>query len=159
MPPDSPATAETRPRYHAALPAAPLWRRLAALVYDGLLLLAMAFAYDVVVLTIQRQLFSARETQPLGWQELVGLWFFLSLYYIWCWRRSGQTLGMKTWRLRLQQPDGSPPTLRQAWLRCLLAPLALASVVGYLWCLWSRTGDCLHDRWSSTRVVVLPRQR
>ena len=145
--------------HHAALPAAPLWRRLAALVYDGLLLLALGFAYSGIILTIQVQFFGAHAAQPLGRLGLAGLWLFLSLYYIWCWRRAGQTLGMKTWRLRLQQPDGSPPTWRQAWLRCLLAPLSLVSVVGYLWCLWSRSGDCLHDLGSGTRLVVLPKSR
>ena len=164
---DSHSATELAPRYHATLPAAGLWRRLAALVYDGLLLLAMAFAYAALILAVEVQLFGASEAPVLHWSGAaglwtalfyLGLWAWLALYYLWCWRRSGQTLGMKTWRLRLQQPDGSPPTPRQACLRCLLAPLSLASVVGYLWCLWSRTGDCLHDRWSGTRVVVLPRQ-
>jgi uncharacterized RDD family membrane protein YckC len=146
-------------RHYAALPAAALWRRLAALVYDGLLLIALGFAYSGIVLTVQVQFFGTHEAQPLGELGLAGLWLCLSLYYIWCWRRAGQTLGMKTWRLRLQQPDGSPPTWGQAWLRCLLAPLALVSVVGYLWCLWSASGDCLHDLGSGTRLVVLPKSR
>jgi uncharacterized RDD family membrane protein YckC len=145
--------------HHAALPAAPLWRRLAALVYDGLLLIALGFVYSGIILTVQVQFFGTYEAQPLGGLGLAGLWLFLSLYYIWCWRRAGQTLGMKTWRLRLQQPDGSPPTWRQAWLRCLLAPFSLVSVLGYLWCLWSRSGDCLHDLGSGTRLVVLPKPR
>lgn len=165
---DSPASVEPASGYHATLPAAPLWRRLSALVYDGLLLFAMALAYAAAVLAVEVQLFGIKEARVLHWQGAeglwaalfyLGLWAWLALYYLWCWRRSGQTLGMKTWRLRMQQPDGSPPTLRQAWLRCLLAPLALVSVIGYLWCLWSRSGDSLHDRWSGTRVVVLPRQR
>jgi len=165
---DAPGTAAPGPRYHATLPVAGLWRRLAALVYDGLLLLAMAFAYAALILAVEVQLFGAGEAPVLHWRGVeglwaalfyLGLWAWLALYYLWCWRRSGQTLGMKTWRLRLQQPDGSPPTPRQAGLRCLLAPLALASVIGYLWSLWSRSGDCLHDRWSGTRVVVLPRTR
>lgn len=166
LPADSPTTVEPTPSYHAGLPVAGLGRRLVALVYDGLLLLAMAFVYGALILTVEVQLFGASEAPVLQWSGIaglwtalfyLGLWAWLSLYYLWCWRRSGQTLGMKTWRLRLQQPDGSPPTLGQAWLRCLLAPLALVSVIGYLWCLWSRAGDCLHDRWSGTRVVVLPR--
>lgn len=146
------------PSHYAALPSASLWRRLVALLYDGLLLLAIAFAYAATLLAIQVQLLGYSEAAPMGWRALLGLWFCASLYYVWCWRRSGQTLGMKTWRLRLQQADGGPPTRRRAWLRCALAPLSLVSVVGYLWCLWSRSGDCLHDRWSGTRMVLLPRQ-
>ena len=119
--------------YHRALPPASLWRRLVALLYDGLLLLAIAFAYTAAVLTIQVQLLGYAEAEPMGWRALLGLWFFASIYYVWCWRRSGQTLGMKTWRLRLQQEDGGPPTRKRAWLRCVLAPLSLFSMVGYLW--------------------------
>ena len=151
---------------HAALPAAPLWRRLTALVYDSLLLIAMAFVYAAALLLARRLLLGAGEAPVWHWQGIEvlwlaffygGLWAWLSLYYLWCWRRSGQTLGMKTWRLRVQQPDGGPPSLRQAWLRCLLAPLSLVSLIGWLWCLWSRAGACLHDLWSGTRVVLLPR--
>lgn len=152
--------------HYGLLPAAPLWRRLAALFYDSLLLLALALAYAAAVYALEVQLLGAREARVLHWQGTegvlaalfyLGLWAWLSLYCLWCWRRSGQTLGMKIWRLRLQQPDGNPPTWAQAWLRCALAPLALVSVVGYLWCLWSRTGDCLHDLASNTRLVVLPK--
>ena len=151
---------------YGLLPAAPLWRRLAALFYDGLLLLALSFAYGAAVVAVQVQFFGAHEAPVLHWRGAaglwpalyyLGLWAWLSLYCVWCWRRSGQTLGMKIWRLRLQQPDGNPPTRAQAWLRCALAPPALVSVIGYLWCLWSRTGDALHDLASNTRMVVLPK--
>jgi uncharacterized RDD family membrane protein YckC len=155
------------PSPYAALPPAPLWRRLVALIYDGLLLLAMAFAYAAAVLLVEVWLLGAREARVGHWRGIEGLWLalyyaglwaWLSLYYLWCWRRSGQTLGMKTWRLRLQQADGGLATRRQGWLRCLLAPLSLASLIGWLWCLWSPAGASLHDLGSGTRMVVLPRQ-
>lgn len=141
-----------------ALPVARVPRRLAALVYDALLLLAIGFAYTAGILLIQVQQFGAREGQPLGWLGGAGLWFCLSLYYVWCWRRSGQTLGMKTWRLRLQRVDGGPPSWMQCWLRCLIAPVViLAFGVGYWWALFCPSGNCLQDSGSRTRVVVLPK--
>lgn len=161
-----PAATSSTQGVYSQLPAAPLWRRLAALFYDGLLLLALSFAYSASILMVQVQFLGAHEAPVLHWRGVegfwpafyyLGLWVWLSLYFLWCWRRAGQTLGMKIWRLRLQRPDGNPPTWGQAWLRCLLAPLSLVSVIGYLWCLWSRTGDCLHDLGSSTRMVVLPK--
>lgn len=128
------------------------------MIYDSLLLLAISFAYTSLILLVNVRLHGAAEGQPLGWLALSGLWLCLSLYYAWCWQRSGQTLGMKTWRLRLQRPDGSTPGWAQCWLRCLLAPAALLIFgIGYLWCLISRSGDCLHDIGSGTRVVVLPK--
>lgn len=141
-----------------ALPVAGVPRRLAALVYDTLLLLAIGFAYTAGILLIQVQQFGAREGQPLGWLGGAGLWFCLSLYYVWCWRRSGQTLGMKTWRLRLQRVDGGPPSWMQCWLRCIIAPVViLAFGVGYWWALFSPSGNCLQDSGTRTRVVVLPK--
>lgn len=144
----------------ASLPVAGLLRRLAALIYDSLLLLAIGFAYTALILLVEVRYLGFREGQPLGWLALSGLWLCLSFFYSWCWHRSGQTLGMKTWRLRLQRPDGSIPGWKECWLRCLLAPAALLIFgVGYLWGLVSRSGDCLHDIGSGTRVVLLPKPR
>ncbi|MEH6542581.1 MAG: RDD family protein [Porticoccaceae bacterium] len=144
------------------LPSASLWRRLIALIYDGFLLFAISLAYGGLVLFARIWLLGQdAATAPTSeiFQALqLGVWWFvLSLFYVWCWRRSGQTLGMKTWRLRLQQADGSAPTWKQCWLRCVLAPLSLASVIGYVWVLFSADGNCLHDRWTGTQVVVLPK--
>lgn len=151
---DSPTTAAD----FSALPAAGLLRRLAALVYDSLLLLAISFAYTAIILLAQVHVFGAQQGQPLGGLALAGLWLCLSFFYSSCWHRSGQTLGMKTWRLRLQRPDGSNPGWVQCGVRCLLAPAALLAFgVGYLWCLVSPSSDCLHDIGSRTRVVVLPK--
>ncbi len=140
------------------LPVAGVPRRLAALVYDALLLLAIGFAYTAGILLIQVQQFGAREGQPLGWLGFAGLWLCLSLYYVWCWRRSGQTLGMKTWRLRLQRVDGGSPSWMQCWLRCAITPVViLACGIGYWWALFRPSGNCLQDIGSGTRVVVLPK--
>ncbi len=144
-------------------PSAGLIRRLAALVYDSFLLFAIMLAYAGLVLAIRVGMTGPEAAQTPysglpGVLFLAGLWFCLALFYCWCWRRSGQTLGMKTWRLQLQQSSGARPTWRQCWLRSLLAPLSLlAGGIGYWWCL-TGSGDALHDLWTSTRVVELPRK-
>jgi uncharacterized RDD family membrane protein YckC len=147
-----------------ARPSAGLLRRLAALVYDGFLLFAITLAYAGTVLLVRIWLTGVERAQtpytgPSALLMFIGLWFCLSLFYCWCWRRSGQTLGMKTWRLQLQQVNGELPSWRQCWLRSALAPLSLSILgIGYLWCL-AGSGDCLHDSWSKTRVVILPKNR
>ncbi len=143
------------------LPSATLFRRLMAMIYDGFLLLGITFAYGVVVFLL-RKLFGDDTLQaPHGAIQvliLAGLLFCWAFFYVWCWRRSGQTLGMKSWRLQLQAKDGGTLTWQNCWLRCLLAPLSLAALgAGYLWCLIDPRGDCLHDKWSDTRTVLLPK--
>lgn len=145
-----------------ALASAGLWRRLIALIYDGFLIFAISLTYGGLILFARTSLLGkeaaiAPTSEIFQTAQLGGWWLVVSLFYVWCWRRSGQTLGMKTWRLRLQQTDGKPPTWGQCWLRCILAPLSLLSIIGYAWVLFSSDGNCLHDRWTGTRVVVLPK--
>ena len=145
------------------LPTAGLIRRLMAMVYDGLLLLGVAFAYGVVIWGL-RKLAGDDTMEPLhglaATLELAGLWLVLSGYYVLCWLKRGQTLGMKSWRLCLQSTEGGAIRPATAWLRTLLAVVsALPAALGYLWVLLDRRGGCWHDRWSRTRVVVLPKQK
>jgi uncharacterized RDD family membrane protein YckC len=86
----------------------------------------------------------------LGWiASLVG-------YYYICWRKQGQTMGMKAWRLRLQQIDGDLASPAQCLKRCFFACLSLAVFgLGYLYCLIPSKKDCAHDIFTQTKVVVL----
>ena len=147
------------------LPTAGLIRRLMAMVYDGLLLLGVAFAYGVVVTIVRVSILGADELEYvnipfvfhlLSWGTL---WAILAGYYVLCWTKRGQTLGMKSWRLCLQTPEGYCVEARTAWLRCLLAQVSLlAAGLGYVWVLFDNRG-CWHDRWSRTRVVMLPKEK
>ena len=140
-----------------------LLRRLAALIYDVFLLFAITLAYGLLLLLI-KVIFNGtqglEEVQPgpiLQWLSLAGWIVALASYYFICWRKQGQTLGMKSWRLKLQQPDGSLATPEQCIKRSFLATLSLAFAgIGYLWCLLSPAKACLLDIYSGTEVVVLP---
>ena len=76
-------------------------------------------------------------------------------YFIYCWTRSGQTLPMKTWHIRVVARDGTAITLKQGVRRYLFA---LASIAlcggGFGWALIDRDGQFLHDRLAGTRVVM-----
>lgn len=150
----------------ASLPTAGFIRRLLAIVYDSLLLLGVAFAYGVLITALRVTLVGSDELRYVDLPLVVHigiwlvLWALLASYYVWCWIKRGQTLGMKSWRLLLQSRDGGPVTPRQAWLRCLLAPVsALPLALGYLWSWFDRRHGCWHDRWTGTRVVVLPKRK
>ncbi|NTV96751.1 MAG: RDD family protein [Thiobacillus sp.] len=133
------------------MPTPSLKRRLACLVYEALSLLAVLFIAGFAVVGLQ--------PEPLaGW----GLWlhrtYLLAVaggYFIWFWRHGGQTLAMKTWRIRLVRIDGGRIGLGQAWLRYLLAVLgALLGGFGFLWALWDRERQFLHDRLAGTRLIL-----
>lgn len=136
-------------------------RRLMALVYDAFLLLGISFGYGVVVLLLRKAMGEDTLTAPSdveGTVILIGLWACYSVFYIWCWRKSGQTLGMKSWRIQLTTVDGGPPSLKQCWLRCIVAPpLLLLGGIGYWWCLFA--GDSLADKLTETRVLLLPKSQ
>jgi len=110
------------------LPAPPLRRRLAAFVYEGVLLFGVVWAVGLAygVTTNQRHALHG----AVGLQ--VALFVALGVYFVYFWSWHGQTLAMRTWRLRVQAADGRPPRPVRAAARYLLAWLwflpALAAV-------------------------------
>ncbi len=86
------------------------------------------------------------------------LFLICFLFYAWFWTHGGQTLGMRAWHLRVQRFDGSPITLWQALLRFLSAIPAWALLgLGYLWMLVDKNRLALHDRFSESVIVRLPK--
>lgn len=79
----------------------------------------------------------------------------LLLYFVWYWSNGGQTLAMKTWRIRLISTDGRPVRPIQALWRFLLCWPSLALVgVGIVWAIVDRDRLFLHDRLAGTQLVI-----
>lgn len=99
------------------LSAPGLWRRMAAFVYEGVLLFGVLMAAGL--------LFSGLTQQRHALQGKTGLQTFLfvilAIYFTWFWSRSGQTVAMKAWHIRLLRADGQPVRQAQALLRYVLA--------------------------------------
>jgi len=128
-------------------------RRLMIILYDALLLFAVLFFASAIGVMLHRG--EAVENSLAFNVYLLGVAF---LYYGWFWTESGQTLGMKSWRVRLQQRDGSNITWQQAGIRFAAAILSwLPLGLGFLWMLWDKEGLTWHDRLSDTRLVRLPK--
>ncbi len=133
-----------------------LFRLLAALVYDWLLLVAIAMVYALTVVALR----GFREVEPGSWWFSAGLVAVGVLYFAWCWTQGGRTLGMQAWRLRLQTGAGGMPDWGQALLRCAAAFLSLLPVgLGYWWMLFDRDRRTWHDRLSGTHMIYLRRLR
>ncbi len=131
-------------------PAANLKRRLLSLVYELLVLAAilLAGALPAVMLTRTWDPALARAALQL-W--LVGL---CGMYYVWQWVSAGQTLPMKTWRLRVVTRDGSPLTAARATARYALALVSTFALgLGFVWALRDRDRQFLHDRLAGTRII------
>lgn len=96
---------DREPREPAVTLPAPLWRRLLAAVYDGLLLLALWMVAALLEVIVRDQLLGlARQPQlQFAYFFLVGFAFFG-----WFWTHGGQTLGMRVWKLRVRRNDGRP---------------------------------------------------
>lgn len=76
-------------------------------------------------------------------------------FYVWQWRGTGQTLPMKTWKLKLVNVDGKPLSTRRALARFGAALASLATLgAGFLWALADRDKQFLHDRLAGTRIVT-----
>jgi uncharacterized RDD family membrane protein YckC len=148
-----------------ALPAPGLMRRLAAMFYDSLLVFAVAWTVTAVAVFLRRESVGEAAIRASGHAAASGpllqaaIAIALVLFFGWFWTRTGQTLGMQAWRLRVQQPDGRPISWRQALLRMCGAVLsALCLGAGYWWVLVDREQCTWHDRLSGTRVVLLPKR-
>lgn len=156
------ATAATAVKTPTVYPPARLWRRLAAMVYDSLIVMALVMAYGAAVLAIKYQLLNlplaVGERAQMNPLELLGLVVVIMGFFSFFWHRGGQTVGMKAWRLQIVQANGDFASWRQGLLRSLLAPLSLLGAgIGYFWCLWDKQGQTLHDKLSGTLTVELPK--
>lgn len=124
-------------------------RRLGAMFYDSLLLLAMWFMGIAIAL-----LFSHGDA--LVANPLVTTWLFLIAfaYFAFPWMRGGQTLGMKTWRIQLVRRDGKALTLWHVLLRFLSAIPSIGLGGIGLWWAWTNPERlALHDRFSETKLI------
>jgi len=133
----------------------PAWLRLAAcMLYDGLVVLALSFALALGFIL----LFGDASHGLKRYALQLFLWLCIGLYFVWCWRKSGQTLAMQTWQLKLS--DGQTKLLNwpQALIRYALASLSLAAFgLGFVWALFDRDGLFLHDRLLNSRITFVPR--
>jgi len=158
-------------------PAPAIRRRLAALLYESVLLFGVVFLAGLAFSLVLQQ------RNGLTHHDLMSVWIAVvaGVYFVGFWHHGGQTLPMKTWRLRVVGTNGTPPSFARATVRYLAAwlwflpPLALhplfdlsiphtlllAAVWFTLWTASARIAQGRqfpHDRIAGTRIVAVPRQ-
>ena len=126
-------------------------RRLASMLYESILLFAVAF------LGTWLYQFAAGTFQIEGWRMTLLQFFLLGLfavYFLWCWLRGGQTLAMKTWRIRLVARDGHARLApKAALLRFVYALLLVPTLIGICWAMVDRDRQFLHDRLAGSLLI------
>jgi uncharacterized RDD family membrane protein YckC len=128
-------------------PPASLIKQLAAMIYDSLLIIAILFISTAIALIFNDG--NAIESSPVFSLYLILIIF---IFYSWFWRKSGQTLGMRVWKIRIVSELGGNPSWSICFLRLTFALLSIACLgLGYWWRLvkpytW-------HDRLSQTSII------
>ncbi|GGP26053.1 RDD family protein [Silvimonas amylolytica] len=164
------------------------WRRLFAWCYELLLLIPVLLLAGALFQGLFQLLtrMPVDQISHLPWaRNLSFVWLLLAMfgYFAWCWKRGGQTLAMKTWRIRLVSATGERVCWRAVLVRFVTALICFAPVIplwlmvrldaswlpwaqfSLAWCIipfaWAWfDGDkqFLHDRLAGTRLVFAPKQ-
>lgn len=157
-----------------------LWRRLGALFYDGLLLAAVLFLGTLVLLPFSGgESITPRQSGAWGYAYRGWIALLVAGFFGLPWTRRGQTLGMMSWKIRLERADGGLLRWRGALLRLALGSLAafgalagllalarggtagrtlgalllLPAAANYLWMAFDRETRTLQDRLSGSRML------
>ena len=134
-----------------------LLRRLAAIMYDTLLVGAVLFMVTVPFIAVR-----GGEPVEIGdntWYR-IALVIVIYAFFVGFWTRSGRTLGMQSWGLQLETMDGRRPTLATASVRFIAAVISWAPFgLGFLWQLLDKDKLTWHDRISGTHIVHYPKPK
>ena len=134
--------------------SAGLFRRLAAILYDSLLIIAMW-----LITTLLLVAFINDGTALQGPLFQFGLYFEACLFYSYFWRLRGQTLGMQAWKIKLVSPSLQTLSWQECFARLFFALVSVSMLgLGFIWMLFDPDRLTWHDRASGTRVVLLRKE-
>ncbi|MBV0934125.1 RDD family protein [Marinobacterium weihaiense] len=135
-------------------------KRLMAMVYDGLLVIALWMVIGGIGVALNDGEAISLESSSRMAVALFNSALFCAtfLFFGFFWTRNGQTLGMLAWRLRIQTMAGGRLSWGQALVRFMLAIPSLGLCgLGFMWMLLTDERLTLHDRWSGSCMVQLPK--
>jgi uncharacterized RDD family membrane protein YckC len=155
------ASSHTKVKHHISVTLAPLWKKVFAWIYDllaaiAVFVLALLIGYLAIYLISLpwlengESLSNSLSSNPL-W--LIYLTLAIQYYYVWCWVKGGQTVGMRTWNLKLCKQDGSLLSWKEAYIRSVLSLGGLAM----FWSVFDKDKRGWHDIPCNCRTVVLPK--
>lgn len=129
-----------------------LIKRFATCIYELLILIAIWLLCTFVFLWLFGEIDTALKQRTLQ----SSLWLLTGLYFVICWVKTGQTVAMQAWKIKLVNTDDACVSPKQALLRYALATISLGAFgAGFLWALVDKEQLFLHDRLLKTRLVQL----
>lgn len=140
---------------HPSFPSVGLLRRLMAIFYDLFLLTAILFLATAMVNVINSG--EAIDQNSL-YRLLLGLYLasIIFFYFGWFWMHGGQTLGMKTWKIKLVTSDSQAIHWQQVIIREITAVFSwLFFGVGFIWSIFDKQKRSWHDITSKTSLIDL----
>ncbi len=136
------------------LPGASLIKLAACFIYEALAVVALCFVCVLLFIT----LIGDASHGPKRYLLQLVLWLAIGVYFVWCWKKTGQTLAMQTWQLKLLDKNHQPLSWPRAMTRYMLSSLSLMVFgLGFLWALLDRERRYLHDRLLGSYIIYAPR--
>ncbi|MFC1696530.1 RDD family protein [Pseudomonadota bacterium] len=127
-----------------------LLRLLAIIIYDGVIIISLLMLAALLGILMGFGGQSALK-DPVYTLYLLSVWFF---YLTWCWHKGGMTVGMRAWRVRIEDGNGNRPGWGRSSIRFLASLLSAAAAgAGFLWLLADSGKRTWHDMLSGTRLV------
>lgn len=144
------------------------FKRLITIVYDSFLLIAVFFAVGIPISILTTFIFNSGDaiTEEHSFyliNQIIILFTLFSasvVFYVWFWTHGGQTLGMKTWRIKLISDNNQPITRKQAMLRYFSALLSWGVLaIGFIWIIFDSKKRSWHDIFSNSHLEQLEKTK
>jgi len=125
-------------------------RHLLIMIYDSLVVLSVLMLATLLAILAG---FGGKTAlkDPLSTLYLLTAWY---AYLAWCWHSGGMTVGMRAWRVKIEDIKGERPGWRKTAIRFVVSLVSAAPFgLGYIWSLFDRDKRTWHDILSGTRLV------
>jgi len=129
-----------------------LFKYITVIIYDLFLLFGLLLFITVIISFLNNG-------NPPSADNIIYKLFLLTsiiFFYHYSWRKSGQTLGMKAWKVKLVTLNNKPITLGQSILRMTLGLANIVTIgLGYFWKYTNKSKLTLMDVLSKTKLITL----
>jgi uncharacterized RDD family membrane protein YckC len=135
-----------------------LHRIIGSVIYDWLVLLGLLMIFGFIGVAVNHSLTGEESIKPNNHLFQLYILAVVVCYYTYFWQRSGQTVGMKAWKLKLQSIDQQPINFKQTCIRLIVAmPAYLLGLLGILW-VYTPTARTWQGIASGTQLIYIPKK-
>ncbi|MAW34579.1 MAG: RDD family protein [Gammaproteobacteria bacterium] len=128
-----------------------IWRRLASILYDFLLVVAV-----LIIMSIPFFSFDLQENNLLKVTIQIYYYLITQYFFVWFWVHNQGTLGMKTWKIKIICDNNNRLSYKQAIIRFNVAIFSLLFFgLGFLISFFRKDKKCFHDIISKTALIKL----